>query len=355
MSTLINLRQRIDELDRQLMEVIKQRLDTAREIYALKAANGLGIFDAEREHAILERLKITASQQGMSTDLVIDIMRRILSESYIQANKSPIYQVNPDVRKIVILGAKGKMGALFANQFKLSGYQVQELDKENVPYAIQAFEEAGLVLICVPIEEFLNTISALPALPNHCILADITSVKSKPMKAMLEAHQGPIVGLHPMFGPKVKTLAHQLIIYCQGRETEKSDWLIKQLKIWGVRIEMCSPEQHDEMMAYIQTLNHLGLYAIGTFLINENINLDLLIRLGTPNYKVLLGLIKRFLDQSPQLYWSLFNALDHNALVSSRFLKHFKSIIKTAWGNEPEQFINHFNTVKSAFEKMNLP
>ncbi|KTD81760.1 bifunctional chorismate mutase/prephenate dehydrogenase [Legionella waltersii] len=355
MSTLLNLRQRIDELDGQLIEIIKQRLDLAREVYALKSMSGLGIFDADREQAIFDRLRITANQQGLSTDFVIDIMRRILSESYLQAKKSPIYQVNPDVRKIVIVGANGKMGALFANQFKSSGYHVQELDKESVPYTTQAFEEAGLVLICVPIEEFLSVISELPPLPKHCILADITSVKSKPMKAMLEAHQGPTVGLHPMFGPKVKTLAHQLIVYCKGRETEKSDWLIKQLNIWGVRIEMCSPKQHDEMMAYVQTLNHLTFYVIGTFLINENINLDLLIRLGTPNSKVLLGLIKRFLDQSPQLYWSLFNALDHNALVGSRFLKHLESILKTIWENEPEQFINQFNTVKIAFEKMTQP
>ncbi|MFO6426374.1 hypothetical protein ACLBOM_11150 [Escherichia coli] len=37
--------------------------------------------------------------------------------------------------------------------------------------------------------------------PKDCILVDLASVKNGPLQAMLAAHDGPVLGLHPMFGP----------------------------------------------------------------------------------------------------------------------------------------------------------
>ena len=35
---------------------------------------------------------------------------------------------------------------------------------------------------------------------------------------MLAVHQGRVLGLHPMFGPDVASLAKQVIVCCQGRD-----------------------------------------------------------------------------------------------------------------------------------------
>ncbi len=49
------------------------------------------------------------------------------------------------------------------------------------------------------------------------LLADLTSVKTAPMAKMMEIHQGAVVGLHPMFGPDIASMAKQVIAVCEGR------------------------------------------------------------------------------------------------------------------------------------------
>ena len=49
------------------------------------------------------------------------------------------------------------------------------------------------------------------------VLADVTSVKAGPVSAMLAAHPGPVLGLHPMFGPDVGSLSAQRIVSCPAR------------------------------------------------------------------------------------------------------------------------------------------
>lgn len=57
-----------------------------------------------------------------------------------------------------------------------------------------------MVIVSVPIHVTEQVIAQLPPLPSDCILVDLASVKSGALQAMLAAHDGPVLGLHPMFG-----------------------------------------------------------------------------------------------------------------------------------------------------------
>ena len=97
--------------------------------------------------------------------------------------------------------------------------------------AAELVAEAAAVIVAVPMNKTCETIDQLPPLPKDCILTDFTSIKVKPLEAMLKKHPGPVVGLHPMFGPDVPNLAKQIIVYCEGREPDKYQWLIEQMRI----------------------------------------------------------------------------------------------------------------------------
>ncbi len=83
----------------------------------------------------------------------------------------------------------------------LSGYQVRILEKEDWPHAPELMKDAGMVIVSVPIHVTEQIIAKLPPLPEDCILVDLASVKNGPLQAMLASHTGPVLGLHPMFGP----------------------------------------------------------------------------------------------------------------------------------------------------------
>ena len=98
---------------------------------------------------------------------------------------------------VVVVGGAGQLGQLFVRLFDESGYEVTIVERDDWDEKQTIFSIADLVIIAVPINKTISVIQQLPALPEHCILSDITSIKQAPADAMLAQHSGPVVGLLP--------------------------------------------------------------------------------------------------------------------------------------------------------------
>lgn len=195
---LEKLRGLIDGVDQELLKLLRQRLDLVAQVGAVKHNAGLPIYAPQREAAMLAKRRAEAESLGVSPQLIEDVLRRLMRESYLNEKDVGFKQVNPDINKVVIIGGRGQLGTLFAQMLTLSGYPVHLLDKDDWDNADAILDGAGLVLVTVPIAITCELIrSRLQGLPKDCILADLTSIKSEPLQAMLEAHSGPVVGLHP--------------------------------------------------------------------------------------------------------------------------------------------------------------
>ncbi|MDW2211293.1 bifunctional chorismate mutase/prephenate dehydrogenase, partial [Vibrio sp. 2025] len=179
---------------------------------------------------------------------------------------------------------------LFGRMFKLSGYQVKVLGSKDWGRADEILKDAGLVVVTVPIHLTEGVIEKLGNLPQDCILCDLTSIKSKPLQAMLNVHAGPVVGLHPMFGPDVPSLAKQVIVYCDGRGSEQYQWLLQQFGIWGASLCQIDAQEHDHGMTLIQALRHFTSFAYGMHLSKENPNIEQLLKLSSPIYRLELAM-----------------------------------------------------------------
>lgn len=232
---LNELRDQIDEVDKQMVELLARRLALVEKVGEVKSQHGLPIYAPDREAAMLASRREEAERQGVPPQLIEDILRRTMRESYASEKDAGFKCLNPDLRSIVIVGGKGQLGRLFARMFTLSGYDVKILGSKDWDKADEMLSDAGMVVVTVPIHLTVGVIEKLHNLPKDCILCDLTSIKSKPLKAMMEVHQGPVVGLHPMFGPDVPSLAKQVIVYCDGRGEEHYQWLLQQFVIWELR------------------------------------------------------------------------------------------------------------------------
>src|SRR5436305_13980674 len=78
---LESLRNRIDELDRRLIEALAERQRVVTEIAGLKADPALSLQDPERERDLLSRVSALASAQGLDSYFVESLYRRILEHS----------------------------------------------------------------------------------------------------------------------------------------------------------------------------------------------------------------------------------------------------------------------------------
>jgi chorismate mutase/prephenate dehydrogenase len=343
------LRDQIDDVDQQLVSLLAKRLALVAQVGDIKSEHGLPIYVPEREVAMLEKRREEAESKGVPGDLIEDVLRRVMRESYASEKDSGFKTVQPDIGRIVIIGGGGKLGMLFTRMFRLSGYQVDILEQGDWHKADALFAQAGLVMVSVPIHLTEAVITKLGNLPQDCVLADITSIKDKPLQAMLKAHKGPVVGLHPMFGPDVGNLAKQVIVCCDGRSKDKYQWLMQQMQIWGARIYDVDAAEHDDAMTLIQALRHFTSFVYGAHLAEENPDLQQLLDLSSPIYRLELAMVGRLFAQDPALYADIILASENNVAMIRRYADRFVQAAEMLERNDKQSFIRSFEMVADWF------
>ncbi|ABM02153.1 chorismate mutase [Psychromonas ingrahamii 37] len=342
---LSKLRDQIDAVDQQIIDLLAERLRLVGEVGEVKAKHGLPIYVPEREAAMLAKRREEASSKGVPANLIEDILRRTMRESYASENDTGFKTVNPKMKRIVIIGGNGLLGQRFVEMFKLSGYEVDILGRANWDKAEEICSHAGLVIVGSPIDVTVSVIEQLSYLPEDCILADITSVKDGPLQAMLKVHKGPVVGLHPMFGPDISSFAKQVVVYCNGRGEEKYQWLIEQMKIWGAHLYNVDSTVHDESMTLIQALRHFTSFVYGSHLKEVNADLKQLLDLSSPIYRLELAMVGRLFAQDPALYADIILSQKNNLVMIKRYHQHFAEAIELLENADREQFIKRFESV----------
>ena len=220
---------------------------------------------------------------------------------------------------LAILGAGGGMGRLFARQARLAGAKVLPFNREPakgcLPLASAAdyLPQSQIILSCLPEAALTETLNRLgPGLRPDQILTDITSLKGPAMRIMAEAHPGPVVGTHPLFGPKARFsgsqkgigagLGRRVAIVPGARALPEHIALVEGLfQGMGCRTFQCSAKEHDRAMAMMQGLNFLDQLAFLS-IVSTVSRLDDFI---TPSFKRRLNAAQKFLHQDARLFITL--------------------------------------------------
>ena len=303
---LTALRDQIDEVDKALLDLLARRLELVAEVGEVKSRFGLPIYVPEREASMLASRRAEAEALGVPPDLIEDVLRRVMRESYSSENDK--------------------------------GFKTPEI-----------VSDAGMVIVSVPIHITEQVIAKLPRLPSDCILVDLASVKNGPLQAMLAAHDGPVVGLHPMFGPDSGSLAKQVVVWCDGRQPEAYQWFLEQIQVWGARLHRISAVEHDQNMAFIQALRHFATFAYGLHLAEENVQLEQLLALSSPIYRLELAMVGRLFAQDPQLYADIIMSSESNLALIKRYYQRFGEAIGLLEQGDKQAFIDSFRKVEHWF------
>ena len=78
---LQRLREEIDLLDGQLLQVLAARLGVASEIAKVKERDNLAVYQPKRWEQVLQQRKLTAAELGLATEFVEEIFEKIHAES----------------------------------------------------------------------------------------------------------------------------------------------------------------------------------------------------------------------------------------------------------------------------------
>jgi prephenate dehydrogenase len=214
--------------------------------------------------------------------------------------------------RLGILGGTGGMGSLFARLYGAAGWEVSARGRTGHEPLPAFLARQDVVMVSVPIDATLGVIAAVaPHLRKDQLLCDLTSLKAAPVEAMRRS-AAPAVGLHPIFGPGLASIAGQTVAVTLATATEAEYGpLLAVLEAAGARLAFTTPERHDELMAVVQGLAHaLSLVLAGT--VRElGADLDELLAFTSPVYRIELGLVGRLLGQDPALYGPILRRNPH--------------------------------------------
>lgn len=222
--------------------------------------------------------------------------------------------------KVAIIGA-GKMGRWFTRFFLEHGDSVVVSSRSEgkllklreefgveIASNVDAVEKADRVFICVPIENFEETVKEIHShvRPDQVVI-DICSIKEMPVKIMhMYIKAGITLGAHPMFGPGAKSIKGQNFILTPISEKEKA--FAKDFKGWleekGANVFIMSPKKHDELMSVVLGLPHFISLVVCDTLLDRG-NLLETKRIAGTSYKMLLTLAEAVASEETDFYASL--------------------------------------------------
>jgi len=235
------------------------------------------------------------------------------------------------ISTIALVGARGGMGKLVANRCQAAGVAVRELDRPLTDDGIAvALAGADMVLVSVPVYATAEVTARLaPHLAAPQILADVGSVKTLPIAAMVEGYAGPVVGTHPLFGPAPAQDDGLRVAVMDGRPGQDV-WATELVADWCRRIGFApfpsTAEEHDKAAAYVQGLNFVTTVA---YLAAQAAGGEVRKYL-TPSFERRLVAAEKLITKDAALFTALFEANPH----SHEAVRNYRNFLNIAAGGD---------------------
>src|SRR2546427_5965538 len=279
MDDVNRIRERIDELDREIVQLLKNRYENTKLLGRIKRQRGLDYRDTKREKIILRKIEHAATSLHLDPSLIRPIFDQILSLSVqTQRDQAEKTAKRLDQTKILIVGGTGGMGRFFARFASLQGAKVKlagrEISKtrtaakelEVEPGTILDWTSSDIAILSVLIEETVRVATETASLMTAgSLLTDLSSVKTGISDKVAEKiPKGVEDGrLHPLFAPGTNHIYGQTVIAVSYRSGQKWSKLARALQGSGSKVVTMSAAQNDRAMAYVQGLYHFALITLG--------------------------------------------------------------------------------------------
>jgi len=344
------LRRKLDIIDQKIVSLLAKRQAEVERVVKLKKTHNLPVYHPAREENLISHLRNQGAEAGLDSDYIEELYRRILRQSRVEQTARLSKKGVRAGATVLIVGGMGSMGQYFSQWFDDSGYRVRILDQNDWLNVGRLCHGIELAIISVPIEVTAEVAGKLgPHLPVDCVLADVTSIKERPLNAMLEAYKGPVIGLHPLFGPTTSTMDKQIIVVTPGRNLPSCQWLIDQFSAWGTIILQVNAQEHDEIMSIVQTVRHFATFAFGQFLCHKQIDLSRTIEFSSPIYRLELGMVGRLFAQDPSLYSEIIFASPKRLALLKDYLSSLTNNLAMVEKGDKEMFCAEFKKISDWF------
>ncbi|WP_248277798.1 bifunctional chorismate mutase/prephenate dehydrogenase [Brasilonema sp. UFV-L1] len=323
---------KLQEIDQQLIHLLGKRIEVLGEL----------------EHICLEEQFANVTLSLAQADVPESIWKNIVTGCAAAVGTGSSLPAKVEPRRVTLIGGSGLMGRFFNSRLSAAGHHVSILARSDWEQAESLLKGADLVLLCVPIESTIEVIGKIAKyLGPQTALADIASIKAPILQAMLEHHSGPVMGLHPMFGPGVQSFLSQNVVVCSGRQDEAFQWLLDLISNEGGKLIVSGAEEHDEIMVAIQAIRNFATFSLGTFLAQEELDIRRSLDFSSPVFRMEIGFISRLFAQSAPLIVDIMLATPERQQAICRLANTYNRLAQLVMQGDRDTLIHEFKTAHS--------
>jgi chorismate mutase / prephenate dehydrogenase len=323
MTTLDELRHRLDEIDAKLIELIAERQQKSREIAQVKRSTGYATRDFKREREVIMGAREAASAQGVAPALAENLMRMLIRSSLTtQEHASVVAHGAGTGQRALVIGGKGKIGGWFVEFLLSQGFSVEVSDPAGAPpgtldigdYRDNAMTQ-DYIVIATPLGTTDVVLRELAKRRPRGVIFDVGSLKS-PLRAglmTLKSYGCNVTSVHPMFGPDTGLLSGRHVIFV---DLGCADALARARELFAptmVEQVVMSLEEHDRLIAYVLGLSHALNIAFFTALAESGEAAPRLAKLSSTTFDAQLDVANRVANDSPDLYFEIQSLNDYGA------------------------------------------
>ena len=353
---LLELRQRLDEIDTGIVDLIAERQAVVTTIGEHKLKTGLPLRHYEREREVIDRGMARAEARGLEGAVARDILTTLIHHSLGNQETHKLVQSDHGQgQRALVIGGLGRMGVWMSRYLDMVGYNVDVADRAegDTPFGRvddwqAVVNEYDLIVVAVPLRPSNNILQRLAELKPECLVFDIGSLKS-PMREGLDAMRDAgcrVCSVHPMFGPDELGLSGRHILFVNVGNQEATNEARALFAHTAADCVELSLEEHDEVMAWVLGLSHLVNIAFAGALAQSGEAVPLLKQISSSTFNAQLNVATQVVSENPHLYYEIQQGNDNTAEVSKQFRAVLDELIAAVAENEEAVFTRHMGAAK---------
>jgi chorismate mutase/prephenate dehydrogenase len=312
---LESLRQRLSEVDGQLVDLVAERQRIVGDISRHKLQTGIATRDYQREKKVLDGARARATSRGLNPDVAEQILRLLIQSSLTsQERERVVAEGAGSGRTALVIGGAGQMGRWFSDYLASQGFSICVADPaaEGGDYpCLTDWQDNALdqdvIVVAAPISVTAEILSKLAERRPSGLILDIGSLKS-PLRASLEklVEAGcQVTSIHPMFGPDTRLLSDRHVVFVDLGVPEATQAARRLFaSTMAQQIEM-TLDEHDRLIAYVLGLSHALNIAFFTALSESGELVPRLRQISSTTFDAQLKVASLVAHENPHLYFEI--------------------------------------------------
>ena len=347
--TLEDLRQRLDQIDRQLISLVAERKTVSGQVARAKRATGRPTRDYGREKEVILGVRSIATELGVSPALAEDLLRLLIRSSLTTQEHASVAASGAGTgRRALIIGGGGKMGGWFVQFLASQGFAVEVADPAGAPAGgvrVDDWRKTDLahdyIVLATPLGVTDAILQDLALRGPRGVIFDVGSLKS-PLRAgllALKSNGCKVTSLHPMFGPDTELLSGRHVVFVDLGCAEALQAARELFSATMAEQVVMSLDDHDRLIAYVLGLSHALNIAFFTALAESGEAAPKLAQISSTTFDAQLDVATRVARESPELYYEIQSLNDYGAASLEALSQAVERVRTTVLSQNQEAFV----------------